>query len=1141
MQGYTNILLASKKYRIQRDYWVNTLIDLKTDKIIQPSHGARMSKYYEDIHRERIEYNLQENISHKVIKLGKNSDISIYVVLLAAFNAFLYRYTGKEDLCVSSPLYKGNQAFNSIVLIRNKIDTQMTFKDVLIGTKESVINACNNQDYPFDKIIEELNLEDKESIENLFDLLFLSKNIHHKNEDDSKNGGIVISFIKTDNKIKFTFDYDNSQYDKDEIGNIVKYYFRTLEIMMENLSLNVTNFELLSSSEKEYLLKEFNDTCFDYLEFKTIDKLFEEQVSLCPHAIAIKFDNQEITYEELNERANILAKTIRNNGIKSGDIVGIIINRCPELIIGILAIIKAGGAYLPIDPEYPIDRINYMVKNSNTNLLLSKREVIDKIGFCGEFIDIEEVNKIQSNRENLGEINKINDLVYIIYTSGSTGKPKGVMIEHRGLVNYILWAKKVYLCNEKLDFPLYSSVSFDLTVTSIFTPLLSGNSIVIYKEDDDDFVIKKIIEENKVGILKATPTHLNLIKNMDFNNSALKKIIVGGEELKSELVMEILKKFDRNIEIYNEYGPTEATIGCMIYKFDSEKKYTLSVPIGVPSDNVQIYILDKHMKPVPKLTIGEIYIGGNGVARGYLNKKELTSEKFTQNIFTNKGKLYKTGDLARHLLDGNIEFVGRTDCQVKIRGFRIELGEIERVILRFPNIKEVVVVDREDNKQNKYLCAYFTTSENVVISDIKEFISKILPNYMIPTYFVEVDKIPINFNGKVDKHALIDPRKLVVSEAEYVEPTNEIERILVDIWKNVLEVDSVGINDDFFQIGGHSLKVTLLMVEILKAFDKQIPLKAIINNTTVKKLAEYIADYKTNVNSIKVDNVILLKEGHDKTKNLFFIHAGSGQIENYIELCNSVDIDYSCWGVKADKLEDYAPRNISIEEIAEKYINRIKKIQPSGPYYISGWCVGGTIAFEIVKQLEQLNEVIGYFAMIKSMAPESNKEFWGNVDEFSCKKENDIVNKLLESDIFKCNVNITKGTDNIWRDVINYIEKNDSNNEIVDITRKRIPPSVAYLMPNLEKASIGEIIHCLNMSRTLYNARAFYNPKGKITSQIHFFESDSDEVLNKERWNLFCDKQIKIYNIYGNHFSIFEKSNIEKFSAELKKSLIKVD
>lgn len=394
--------------------------------------------------------------------------------------------------------------------------------------------------------------------------------------------------------------------------------------------------------------------------------------------------------------------------------------RSPEMVVGIMGILKAGGAYLPIDPDYPEERIKYMLEDSGAAIILvdHKQDLgtlhQEAVELTGDFSSYP--------ADNLELAGNTDSLAYIIYTSGSTGKPKGVMIRQRGLVNYITWAARVYVQGEQLDFALYSSIAFDLTVTSIFTPLISGNRVIVYQHSrDGEPLIRKVFRDQKAGIVKLTPSHLSLVKDMGASGSSIKRLIVGGEDLKTELAKEITERFHHNIDIYNEYGPTETVVGCMIYQYDAGRDRQVSVPIGKPASNVQLYILDERQEVQPVGIAGELYISGDGVAKGYLNKPELTSEKFLPNPFLPGERMYRTGDLARMRPDGHIEYLGRIDHQVKIRGYRIELGEIEHQLLRHSDIKEAAVAAKTDQSNDQVLCAYVVSERDITQEDIKAF------------------------------------------------------------------------------------------------------------------------------------------------------------------------------------------------------------------------------------------------------------------------------------------------------------------------------------------------------------------------------------------------------------------------------------
>ena len=599
--------------------------------------------------------------------------------------------------------------------------------------------------------------------------------------------------------------------------------------------------EVLVKNDEMFILNSFNNSYREYDKEKTIIDLFEKVVKKVPDNIAIIFENQEMSYRELDEKANSLARILIEKGIGPEVIVGIISDRSAKLIIAILAILKAGGAYLPIDAEYPESRINYILKDSNAKLVLIEDKFKDKVKREIELIDLNAESLYQHNNEKL--ISKVSgdNLAYVIYTSGTTGNPKGVMIEHKSLVNYSLYAKNNYLNNENLTMAFYTSVSFDLTITSIFSPLISENKVRVYKNEDISSLIEKVFSLDNNNVIKVTPAHLTLLKELPQINKSIKKIIVGGDELKEELANNTMELFADKVEIINEYGPTEGTVGCIAHKYEKDKNYGGSVLIGKPINNFKVYILNEKNNMVPIGMVGEIVISGDGVARGYLNNEKLTSEKFLENPFKNDEKIYKTGDLGKWTLEGNIEYLGRKDDQVKIRGYRIELGEINKIVKKVSAVEDVIVVARENKFGEKELNCYIISENREIIKKIKEEIKKYLPEYMIPTKFMTMETFPLTNNGKVDKKALPEIKEMI--DNNYVEATNPLEEELVDLWRELLDMDKIGIDDGFIEVGGHSLIATKMVYKINELYNIDLSLVEFLTiGLTIRELSKLIEE-----------------------------------------------------------------------------------------------------------------------------------------------------------------------------------------------------------------------------------------------------------------------------------------------------------
>jgi amino acid adenylation domain-containing protein len=619
------------------------------------------------------------------------------------------------------------------------------------------------------------------------------------------------------------------------------HFLKILEQVLDNPEVRLTDIELLEEDEKQRILYDFNDTKADYPKDKTIHQLFEEQVEKSPGNIAVVFGEKKITYEELNNKANQLARVLREKGVNSNSIVGLMVERSREMLIGIIAILKAGGVYLPIDPEYPHDRILYMLRDSNASIILTQANLEGRATFEGEvlLLDDDKLYQKEEDRGNLGNVTKPQDLAYIMYTSGSAGKPKGVMIEHKSVVRLI--KNSNYIDFKVGDRILQTgAIVFDACTFEIWGAMLNGLSLYLVEKATilDAIRLEKALEENGITILWLTSTLFNqLAEQKPEIFRSLRYLLVGGDVLSPKYI-NLVRKINKELTVINGYGPTENTTFSSCFKI--EKDYEGNIPIGKPISNSTAYILDKSGNLVPVGIPGELCVGGDGLARGYLNSPELTLDKFVPNPYIPDERMYRTGDLVRWLLDGNLEFLGRIDHQVKISGYRIELEEIAARLLEHKGIKDAVVIAKEDENKSKYLCAYIIGDKEFKAVELREFLSKELPDYMVPSYFLQLDEMPMTHNGKIDRKVLPDPSGNIDTGVVYEAPTNETEEKLVKVWQSVLGINKIGINDNFFKLGGHSLKATILTSRIHKEMDIELTVVDIFQNNTIKALSVLI-------------------------------------------------------------------------------------------------------------------------------------------------------------------------------------------------------------------------------------------------------------------------------------------------------------
>jgi amino acid adenylation domain-containing protein len=594
-------------------------------------------------------------------------------------------------------------------------------------------------------------------------------------------------------------------------------------------------------------LQKWNDTPVAFPQVCT-HELFEQQAARTPEAVALVFGERRLSYSELNERANKVAHHLRKRGVGPDVLVGVCLERSPEMVISLLAVWKAGGAYVPLDPAYPPERLSFMIDDAQPRVVLTERKcqqlLFASAGDKSIYLDTDWPMIELEASENPLPVASPSDLAYVIYTSGSTGKPKGAMIVHSGLVNYLWWAIKAYALAPGCSVPVHTSLSFDLTVTSLYTPLLSGGTAELLAED---FAAQSLIAALNCagdrGLVKITPAHLALLTQQISPEQAegmARTFVIGGESLLAEHLW-LWRGVDSPPKLINEYGPTETVVGCCVYEVKPEDPRVGPVPIGRPIANTQLYVLDEHLQPMPPGETGELHIGGAGVARGYLNRPQLTAERFLADPFSEipGARLYKTGDLARRRMDGTLEYLGRIDDQVKIHGYRIELGEVEAALASQPQLKASTVVAREDDSRTKQLVAYIVMHKDAALSidELRASLKKTLPAYMVPTRFVSLNDLPLTPNGKVDRKALPSPWMETTNVGKGGTPRSDMEKAVAAIWKEILNLDNVGIDEDFFDLGD-SLNAIELVEQMEETFGVTINLASLFEQMTIAKLAE---------------------------------------------------------------------------------------------------------------------------------------------------------------------------------------------------------------------------------------------------------------------------------------------------------------
>ena len=989
------------------DYWKQQLhaappsLPLPTDyprPPLQTFHGARLFFSFPKI--------LLDNLK----KLSQVTGVTLFMTLLAGFYLLLYRYTGQQDIVLGTPIAGRNRTevedligfFVNTLVLRVQLQGEDDFLQLLAKVKQVALDAYTYQDLPFEILIEQLHPERNLNFSPLFQVMFAFQNIPAQ---DLKLSGITATglnirqvaakfdlmlFLKeTSRGLNGIIEYNTDLFKESTLQRLIAHLGMVLESVATDPQQKISIIPLVTPEEQQ-LLQQWNATQRSYPSL-SVTQLFEQQAEKTPDAIAIRFGTQTLTYHKLNQQANQLAHYLRKHGVQPETLVGIYMERHLSMVVGLLGILKAGGAYLPLDSAYPAQRLAFMLQDSQLRVLVTQNSLLSQLPNLVETViclDRDRREIAQESSENPVNTTQLENLAYVIYTSGSTGKPKGVQVLQRGFVNFLHSMQHTFCFDVHDKFLAITTISFDIAGLELFFPLIIGAQVVLVNREvaTDGMQLIKLLPE--VTVMQATPATWRMLLAAGWQGKTALTMLCGGEPLTTELAEQLLA---RGSQLWNMYGPTETTVWSTCYQVATPVAANQGKTefIGYPIDNTQIYILDRYLQPVPIGVVGELHLTGDGVARGYLQQNELTAEKFIDNPFQTAadamytGKLYKTGDLARYHDNGVLECLGRTDNQIKLRGFRIELGEIEATIAQHPQIQEVAVVIHE-NTGDKRLVAYvvlkvpFENSTEI----LREFLQAKLPEYMVPALIIEMDSLPHTLSGKIDRRSLPEPtQNRQLSSHSFVAPRDEIEAQLVVIFEKLLNTRPISVDDNFFDLGGHSLLGVTLLYKLQQIFHKDIPLMALFRHPTVAQLAELITAQGYTREWCALEPI----QPEGQSKAFFFVGS-----TNYARvLAPLMKKTHPIYGLNIFGLQNRAEfrKNLSIELIAQHYVKEIEGLQPEGPYYLCAYCADTAIVYEMARELMKRGKQVGFVAFLDSIWEPNDLYFglyrhWRNIQTF---------------------------------------------------------------------------------------------------------------------------------------------------------------
>ena len=943
-----------------------------------------------------------EETTRKLKELARAEGVTMFMLLLGAFQSLLYRYTGQADIVVGTPIANRNRSeleeligfFSNTLVLRTRIAGSGNFRELLRQVREVTLGAFAHQDLPFEKLVEELHPERSLSHTPLFQVMFALQNTPREvvelpgltasaagfAESETEKFDLTLVMAEGGGGLSGALSFNTELFEAETIGRMLGHLGALLTAVAADPTQPLSRLPLLDAAERRLIVSDWNRTRREYRRERCVHELFEEQVEARAAAVAVveAGSGRSFSYAELEERANRLARRLRRLGVGPEVAVGVCLERSAEMIVALLGVLKAGGLYLPLDPTYPLERLSLMIEQTQSPVLLTQEQLVDSLpAHWGQVLTLDgegwaEIESVES-AERVEDAGAAPDnLAYVIYTSGSTGQPKGIGVPHRAINRLVFDTNYVGLSADD-HIAQISNASFDAATFEIWGALLHGGRLVIIDKTVaiSPRELSEQLEAHKVTTIFLTTALFNQVAHAaPAAFRSLRYVLFGGEAVDPNSVREVLRAGGPR-HLLHVYGPTENTTFSTWFEVEEVAEGAPTVPIGRPISNTQAYVLDAELEPVPIGVAGELYLGGEGLARGYMGDASMTAERFVPDPFGGEpgARLYRTGDIVRLLADGAIEFIGRADNQIKLRGFRIELGEIEAAISSFSTVAEVAVVVRDDEHAGRRLVAYFTAygGATVTTDELRGYLQERLPEYMVPSLYVPLDTLPLTPNGKVDRRALPPPSEAAGDiqadpEREFVAPRDDLERRLTAIWEEVLGVKPIGIRDNFFNLGGHSLLAVRLFAQVEKQFGRALPLVTLFRSPTVEDLAAALRGEEAAAAAAWSSLVPIRPEGAKPP--FFYVHGGGGNILPLRNLTPYLDADQPYYGLQSQGLDGKTEPFTTIEEMAAHYIKEMQTLQPDGPYLIGGFCYGGTVAFEMAQQLRAQGKEVALVAIV---------------------------------------------------------------------------------------------------------------------------------------------------------------------------------